>query len=306
VGVQAHNQHGARREFGICAVLPSLTEREGDDMSPGNMAKRAKSVDPAPLSYASYLSAKRTVDDRALNQHVVGVLRRQLASSDPLKVLEIGAGIGTMAARLADWNVLTHADYTLLDIDQGVVDEAPKWLTRWATSTGRTVTQADGCLCVEGGSPAVAMTLRFACADLQVFLDARHPSKSLDLLIANAFLDLVDVPATLPALFDLLAPNGLYWFSINFDGETLSCSLRTLPMQRSSESITAAWINAFGRDDRQATAKQGGTFFNIYKRLVHESLPPAAPTGSFMRSTVSIRQTKPSFSATSCTRSTRS
>jgi hypothetical protein len=40
-------------------------------------------------------------------------------------------------------------------------------------------------------------------------------------LIGNAFLDLVDVPATLPILFSRLKPNGLYWFSINFDGETI-------------------------------------------------------------------------------------
>jgi hypothetical protein len=32
---------------------------------------------------------------------------------------------------------------------------------------------------------------------------------------------MVDVPATLPGLFALLKPKGLYWFSINFDGETL-------------------------------------------------------------------------------------
>jgi hypothetical protein len=42
-----------------------------------------------------------------------------------------------------------------------------------------------------------------------------------DLLIAHAVLDLTDVVATLPKLFGLLAPGGLFYFSINFDGVTV-------------------------------------------------------------------------------------
>jgi hypothetical protein len=40
-------------------------------------------------------------------------------------------------------------------------------------------------------------------------------------LIANAFLDLIDVPATLPALLSLLKPGGLFYFTITFDGATI-------------------------------------------------------------------------------------
>ena len=38
-------------------------------------------------------------DDR----HVLDVLRRELTRSGRVRVLEIGAGVGTMIARLADW-----------------------------------------------------------------------------------------------------------------------------------------------------------------------------------------------------------
>ena len=41
------------------------------------------------------------------------------------------------------------------------------------------------------------------------------------MLIANAVLDLVDVPAVLPGLLRLLPPGGVYWFTINYDGETI-------------------------------------------------------------------------------------
>ena len=42
-----------------------------------------------------------------------------------------------------------------------------------------------------------------------------------DLIIANAFLDLVDIPQTLPRLRHLLKPGGLFYFTINFDGATI-------------------------------------------------------------------------------------
>jgi len=43
----------------------------------------------------------------------------------------------------------------------------------------------------------------------------------VDLVLANAFLDLVDLPSLLPALLALAAPMGLFWFSINYDGDTI-------------------------------------------------------------------------------------
>ena len=55
--------------------------------------------------YARYLAAKTTVDDRALNQHVVAELRRLMPAGAP-RVLEVGAGLGTMVARLMDWGVV--------------------------------------------------------------------------------------------------------------------------------------------------------------------------------------------------------
>ena len=40
-------------------------------------------------------------------------------------------------------------------------------------------------------------------------------------IAANAVLDLVDVPAVLPGLLRLLVPGGVYWFTINYDGESI-------------------------------------------------------------------------------------
>lgn len=126
-----------------------------------------------------------------------------------------------MVARLADWGILSRADYTLLDADRSSLDEAPRWLEQWAHSTCRTSSPCPSGMRIEGGDPVVDITVRRLCVELDDFLSTAAPVEPADLLIANAFLDLVEVHATLPKLFERLAPNGLFWFSINFDGETL-------------------------------------------------------------------------------------
>jgi SAM-dependent methyltransferase len=221
-------------------------------MSTETGSKREPALDDrGPLSYSGYLAAKKSVDDRALNQHVVGVLRQELASARSPKVLEVGAGIGTMAARLVDWGVLNRVEYTLLDIDGQILEDASSWLARWAKSTGRTVEHRPDCLHIDGGSPAIDMVVRFVRADLREFLDTRQASAPVDLLVANAFLDLVEVPATLPALFELVSPNGLYWFSVNFDGETLF-----LPEHASDSALLGVYHRSM--DERVRAGRPAG------------------------------------------------
>jgi hypothetical protein len=58
---------------------------------------------PRRYSFARYLSAKATVDDRSLNAHVWDTLRGALdvrRQDAGLKLVELGSGIGTMVERL--------------------------------------------------------------------------------------------------------------------------------------------------------------------------------------------------------------
>jgi SAM-dependent methyltransferase len=167
-----------------------------------------------------YLSAKRSVDDRALNRGVLDRLRQEIAAAGDrrLRVVEIGAGIGTMAARLCDWRVLGGADYHLVDVDPDLIAAARGWLRSWGEGRGCAVTADGGALVVHGSN--VDLRVSFQVAELGALLQ-QPPADAFDLLIANAFLDLVEVPAVLPGLFDLLVPGGLYLFTINFDGETI-------------------------------------------------------------------------------------
>jgi SAM-dependent methyltransferase len=163
--------------------------------------------------YARYLAAKTTVDDRALNGHVLAELRRLMPAGAP-RVLEVGAGLGTMVARLLDWGVVSAGEYILLDTDRPLLDQSRRWLRDWAAARGlRSDLRPDG---LQVGD----LRVRLVHAELGRYLETGHGALA-DVLIANAVLDLVDVPAILPGLLRLLVPGGVYWFTINYDGESI-------------------------------------------------------------------------------------
>jgi SAM-dependent methyltransferase len=172
--------------------------------------------------YARYLAAKTTVDDRALNRHVLAELRRLMPAGAP-RVLEVGAGLGTMVARLIDWGVVGAGEYILLDADRPLLDDSRRWLRDWADARGlHSHLLPDG---LQVGD----LRVRLEHAELGGYLEAAHGAQGVqgaqvvpaEVLIANAVLDLVDVPAVLPGLLRLLIPGGVYWFTINYDGESI-------------------------------------------------------------------------------------
>jgi hypothetical protein len=166
-----------------------------------------------PFDYARFLAAKTTVDDRALNRQVLAEMCRLMPAGAP-RVLEVGAGLGTMVARLMDWGLINAGEYTLLDVDRQLLDDSRRWLCDWAAARGvRSNPLPDG---LRVGD----LRVRLVQAELGSYLEAGHRA-SADVLIANAVLDLVDVPAVLPGLLRLLIPGGLYWFTINYDGDSI-------------------------------------------------------------------------------------
>jgi len=165
------------------------------------------------FDYARYLAAKTTVDDRALNRHVLAELRRLMPEGAP-RVLEVGAGLGTMVARLLDWGVLGAGEYLLLDTERELLDRSRQWLSGWAAARAlRSDLLPDGLQLGE-------LRVRLVHAELGSYLEAAHGALA-DVLVANAVLDLVDVPAVLPGLLRLLVPGGVYWFTVNYDGESV-------------------------------------------------------------------------------------
>lgn len=173
------------------------------------------------ISFQRYLQAKRKVDDRALNRVVWQQLMSQLSfwqSSRPIHVVEIGAGIGTMLHRLVEWGGLQQGTYLGIDSDHASVEAARNDLPRWASEHNLTCTQVTGEFELSGSGTKIRAA--FSPLEVQKFM-ASPTAVDFDLVIANAFLDLVDPAVLLLDLGRLLEPSALGWFTINFDGMTV-------------------------------------------------------------------------------------
>ena len=170
------------------------------------------------ISFQDYLQAKEALDDRSLNRYVWNVFTSYRPGRMPLRVLELGAGMGTMLTRLYRWGFLPGAvEYTAVDAAPANARGARTHLRAWA--------RAHGCCFQEKGDahyllecPRADVDVHWHTADVFEFL--QHGKAQWDVVIAHAFLDLVDVGSLLPDLFRR-APGGLFYFTLNFDGVTI-------------------------------------------------------------------------------------
>ncbi|MGY1739522.1 MULTISPECIES: hypothetical protein [unclassified Blastococcus] len=219
-------------------------------------------------SYTRYLAAKRTVDDRALNRAVLDDLRR-LVPPGGCRVLELGAGLGTMVARLHEWGLVTAGEYTLLDVDRRLLRDSRAWLCEWAgTRHLPAEPRPDGLRLGD-------LRVRLVEAELGSYLEAGY-GEPADLLIAHAFLDLVDVPAVLPGLLRLLVPGGAYWFTVTFDGESVF-----QPDHPADDAVLGAYHRSM--DDRVRYGRSAGesrTGRHLFGHLRAAGVPPLAAGSS--------------------------
>jgi SAM-dependent methyltransferase len=178
---------------------------------------------PKTYSFNRYLAAKKSVDDRALNQHVWHSLAHALPAAThmaPAQILEVGAGIGTMVERLVTRGFLTHAVYTAIDADPDITAESQRRLPRWMADQGFSVTEdmpGRWRFLRQGSDLSVATE----AIDLLSFITRVRGQRAWDLLMAHALLDVLDIPTTLPGLLSLLRPGGLFYFTMAFDGATI-------------------------------------------------------------------------------------
>jgi len=163
-------------------------------------------------SFPHYLLSKQSVDDRALNKDVLAALKASLPD-EPLTVVEVGGGIGTMLARLLRWDIVSRAEYTLVDGMEENIRFARRWLPEWARGNGLQAEEIDENT-LRIFDRQRDLLLKLVHADVFDFI-AQRPEPA-DLLIAHAFLDLLPLPGSLTKLFTLT--KGLAWLTLNFDG----------------------------------------------------------------------------------------
>ena len=175
---------------------------------------------PGTADYHRYLAAKKSIDDRSLNPRVWDSLARALPGTRPTDVLELGAGIGSMVQRVIERGLLTECRYRAVDLEPGNVAEAMLRLPSWAREWGLSVEElGEGGLRFSG--VGTLMDLSFEAANVVDALKRPDISGVYDLVIAQAFLDLVDLGSVLPLIGASLRPGGLIYLCINFDGGTI-------------------------------------------------------------------------------------
>lgn len=178
------------------------------------------------MATASYLAAKRTVDDRALSNRVLGRVGTTLKdqAGDQLSCLELGAGRGDMPIRLLEGGVLPEKGtvvYEAIERQPELVATLPDRVARWAADhpTARVLEEgadADvGTVTVEHADRRLVLTARRADAH-----EALDRAADVDLIVAKAFLDLVDPGTIVPAMLARLAPGGLAYCPGTFEADT--------------------------------------------------------------------------------------
>ena len=189
------------------ASLHSLIHPPASTVGPLSRPPLLAPSEPAVFnSFTRYLSAKRTLDDRALNAHVWHTFATALppaTRTHPLRVLEAGAGIGTMVERVLERELFDYAHYLALDLNAESIRQFRLRLPAEVCEAGRHLS-IEACQC-----------------DVLDFAAAPEHRGVWDVLIAHAFLDLLPLPTALPTLLGVLRPGGLFYFTLVFDGATI-------------------------------------------------------------------------------------
>lgn len=174
---------------------------------------------PEEYSYARYLAAKKSIDGRAINGRIWRELARMLDRREkPLRVLEAGAGIGTMIERMADDGLLCDAHYIAVDSLEENRAFTRLRLRKWTAGHGmRFKCHAPDRWVISGKGKQIEVCFR--CEDILDYISTGNGG--YDLLIASAFLDLVDLRTALPLLLGQLKDGGIFYFTVNFDGLTV-------------------------------------------------------------------------------------
>jgi SAM-dependent methyltransferase len=178
---------------------------------------------PDDYSFIRYLEAKKSIDDRALNQAVwqrMAEPLREIQETRSVTILEVGCGIGTMIERMIERGLLTKAVYTAIDFDPEYVAEAKARLPRYANRQGfETMKEAGGALVLK--RPGREILLDLVASDLFDVAGLDRHDRLYDLIVAHAFLDLVDLDSALHRILSFIHPGGLLYFSLNYDGATI-------------------------------------------------------------------------------------
>ena len=196
--------------------------------------------------FISYLEVKAPLDDRSLHPRVTTAFLEALAASrsrqrgrnGPFRILEAGAGIGTMARRLESQGALSAIDFLLLDASPGLLSEARRRLGKGESA-------------------------RFEYLESDIEGYARRASAGtaprVDAFVAHALLDLLDLPPLLPLLRETAFPGSPFWLSLVYDG---LCAWEPT-LDRGLEDLLGSEYNASMDERGHGGSRLGRALFSL-------------------------------------------
>ncbi|MGR9107413.1 MAG: class I SAM-dependent methyltransferase [Gammaproteobacteria bacterium] len=166
--------------------------------------------------FQDWLDAKYALDSRSLNRDVLENLNQRLAAKQSLRCLDLGTGSGAMIKRLVEMEQAASLEITGLDREEALVLAGLERLTRYLRENGFQV-ESHG-LEILGRKYNRTIQIRFKSASA---LDWKPPSPGyFDLVCAHAFMDLVPLQPAIAKIREFLAPQGIFYTTLNYDGET--------------------------------------------------------------------------------------
>ncbi|NLV09547.1 methyltransferase domain-containing protein [Halomicrobium mukohataei] len=186
-----------------------------------------------------YLHAKESVDERARSGRVRD--RLLAALPDDPQIVDLGCGTGVTVSNLRRWGV-DRGRYRGIDTAAPIVTHARAVRPEICRQTGATVSRD------ASGWTADGLDCRFRVGEALASADEQFQDGA-DVVVAQAFLDLVDLDDALAAVRRALAPSGLLYAPITFDGVTCF-----QPDHPDDEAVQRAYHAAIdtqpGRDSR--------------------------------------------------------
>lgn len=189
-------------------------------------------------STVRYLAAKRSVDDRSLSRRVRDHLCAALPTAPA--VFEAGCGTGVTVPRLLEWG-LTAGSYIGVDTTRETIEHARAVRPAELRRMDYDVTETDSELRAEG------LSVSFETGDALVRAGETAPH---DLIVAQQFVDIVDIDRAVEVFTEALRPGGLAYFPLTFDG----VSLFEPPHTADGEMLTAYHATM---DERTGSSRAG-------------------------------------------------
>jgi len=152
-----------------------------------------------------YLEAKRSVDEASRSRRVADRFLAGLPAAP--RVLEAGAGTGSLVPWLVERGV-TAGSYRGVEASAAVVAHARHARPAELRYRGQEVTDQ------RVGSRVADLDVRFEVGDAL----AELPGDDADAVVAQQFMDLVSIPDAVEAFTGALAPGGVAYFPLTFDG----------------------------------------------------------------------------------------